>query len=243
MSTDDRLRRRGLNCLFLYMDFMLLVQSAVKARKRLLHIYQFVSILGIVLVLGRQFLDTDKTFLFLLWNFFLAGLPLIFSSIMLQMSEKGYNRNAIFGLGLLWLIFLPNAPYMLTDYIHVKYGDRGYLLLDAFTLGWFAIAAFAAAVISLNDVSTLLMKRYNGYLVSLMILSICLLCSLGIFLGRDLRFNSWDVVTNPKALVMETVVRLSNPIADFYTWASAMVISLLLFVVYQCMRLRTTKKL
>jgi uncharacterized membrane protein len=217
------------------MDFMELVRSSVRERKRLLSIYQFISVLGIVLVILRQFLETDKTFLFLLWNFFLAGLPLIISSLMMQMETFKFNRNAIALTGLLWLLFLPNAPYMLTDYIHVMYGDRGYFLLDAFTLSWFAIAAFVAAVISLNDVSKLLLLKYQRYQVSLIILIICLMCSFGIYLGRDLRFNSWDVFIRPKAIVSETMVRLSNPMADFYTWVSASIIGVMLFMAYQGM--------
>ncbi len=219
------------------MEIIGLFTAAMKDRRRLLGIYQFISMFGIVLVLLRQFLETDKTFLFLLWNFFLAGLPLIFSSIMVQMSRNRYNRQWIIFLGLVWLVFLPNAPYMLTDYIHVMYGDRGYWMLDAFTLSWFAVAAFAAAVISLNDVSGLLLTRFNRYQVSMIVFTICLMCSFGIYLGRDLRFNSWDVIMRPKAIVSETVVRLSNPMADFATWVSAGIIGLLLFLVYQGMKL------
>jgi uncharacterized membrane protein len=225
------------------MEIFGLIGASIRERKRLLGVYQFISIFGIILVLLRQFLETDKTFLFLLWNFFLAGLPLIFSSIMVQMSKSNFSRNIIVMTGIVWLLFLPNAPYMLTDYIHVMYGDRGYLLLDAFTLSWFAISAFIAAVISLNDISGLLMQRYHRYLVSLIVFTICLMCSFGIYLGRDLRFNSWDVIMRPRAIVTETVVRLSNPMADFYTWISATIIGLLLFLVYQGVKMSDRKAL
>jgi len=214
------------------MDVIGPVKSAIKARRNLIYVYLFISIAGTLLVLSRQFLDTDKTFLFLLWNFFLAGLPLILSSIMIQMSLNGTTRNSLMGLGFLWLLFLPNAPYMLTDYIHVIYGDRKYLLLDAFTLSWFAVSAFASAVISLKDISGLLLERFYTWQVTMMVLGICLMCSFGILLGRDLRFNSWDVIMKPQTLVTETVVRLTNPSADFYTWISSMTIGLLLFFVY-----------
>ncbi len=212
---------------------MSLIQSAARDRKKLLRIYRFISIFGILLLLTRLFFVTDKTFLFLLWNFFLAGIPLIISSVMIQMSAQGKSRNSIIAMGVLWLIFLPNAPYMLTDYIHVIFGNYDYFLLNAFTFSWFAIPAFVAAIISLNDISVLLRTRYSSLLVSSFIFIICLVCSFGIYLGRELRFNSWDVILKPKTLVTQSMESLSNPPTDYHTWTGTMGVGLLLFMVYQ----------
>jgi uncharacterized membrane protein len=219
------------------MGFWSLLRSAALARKGLLRFFLFVSVIGILLVLSRQFMSIDRAFLFLFWNFFLAGLPLIISSLMREMASRGAKNSSLLAVGIVWLLFLPNAPYMLTDYVHLMYSSRFYFLLDFFTLSWFAVSAFIAGIVSLNDISTLLLARYRRYQVSLMVLVICLMCSFGIYLGRDLRFNSWDVITKPQVLFAETVERLSNPYADYYTWVSALTIGLLLFVVYQGIRL------
>jgi uncharacterized membrane protein len=219
------------------MDIMSLLKSAANDRKGLLRIYRFISIVGIVLILGRLFFVSDKAFLFILWNFFLAGLPLIISSVMIQMSARGFSRYSITFAGILWLLFLPNAPYILTDYVHVIHGDPNYFLLNTFTFSWFAISAFVAAVISLHDVSDLLLMRYKRLQVSMMIFTICLLCSLGIYLGRDLRFNTWDVFLNPGAIVSETMDSLRSPSENFYTWTITTTIGLLLFLGYYGMKL------
>jgi uncharacterized membrane protein len=215
------------------MDSIKLISAAAHSRKRLLNIYRSISLIGICILIGRQFLGTEKAFLFLLWNFLLAGLPLILSSVMIQMDDIGTRTRVMLLMGFFWLLFLPNAPYMVTDFIHLRYGSRAFFLLDILTLAWFAIPAFIAATISINDISGLLLKRYQGWQVSLIVLMICGLCSFGIYLGRDLRFNSWDMLLDPGAVMTESMEHLSNPYADMYTWIGSALIGLLLFMIYQ----------
>jgi uncharacterized membrane protein len=215
------------------MDSIRLIGAAARSRKQLLNIYRAISLIGICILIGRQFLGTEKAFLFLLWNFLLAGLPLIMSSVMIQMDGMGMRRRPMLLMGFFWLLFLPNAPYMITDFIHLRYGSRTFFLLDILTLAWFAIPAFIAAMISINDISGLLLKRFRGWQVSIIVFMICGLCSFGIYLGRDLRFNSWDMVMNPRAIMEESMEHFSNPYADMYTWIGSAAIGLLLFMTYQ----------
>jgi uncharacterized membrane protein len=94
---------------------------------------------------------------------------------------------------IIWLIFFPNAPYMLTDYRHLQ-GSYGLtFVIDFITILYFALIAFCMAVISLNDIRQILSVYMHRSLLIFVIIVICLLCGFGVFIGRDMRFNSWDL--------------------------------------------------
>lgn len=207
-----------------------LVRNSVESRKRLVIFFTFIAMTGLVLLVGRRFLPTERTYLFLIWNFFLAAIPLLISSIMLEMKDKGYSIHNIRVLGFFWLMFLPNAPYMLTDYIHLSISRGTMIWLDMITISWFAVSAFIIAIISLNDVATLLVEKYTALQVSAIVFSICLIAGFGIYLGRDLRFNSWDIFMHPMSIVSQ-IIHI-NPKADYPTLIAGNGIGFFMFVVY-----------
>ncbi len=182
----------------------------------------------------RTFLPVDKTFLFLTWNLFLALIPLVLSS---YMKELKMQKKTLVFLWMFWLVFFPNAPYVLTDFIHLSYGSRQYLWLDTLTISWFAITSLLAGVISLNDVVQVLSYHYNKIQVNAAVLCISLLTGFGIYLGRYLRFNSWDVITDPSDLLGEIVHRFAYPHLHLRTWAVTLGFGLLMYFVYRCVNL------
>ncbi|MCC6817375.1 MAG: DUF1361 domain-containing protein [Bacteroidia bacterium] len=214
------------------MKWLLLVRSGIEWRWSLVKKYFIVGLIGLALVLLRQFIPTDKPLLFLMWNLFLAIVPLGLSTLLLQLQKGKYALYSHVFLGILWLLFFPNAPYMMTDYIHLTYGDQSYFLLDLMTLSYFALCAFISAVLSLKDIEEYLLKYIGIELIRLVVLILCILGGIGIYLGRDLRFNSWDVILKPKELVSVSIERMSDPISDIYTWAAATIISFILFGAY-----------
>ncbi len=214
------------------MKWLYLIRSSIEGRLNLLLRYLMLAGVGLVLIIIRQFIPTDKPMAFLLWNLFLALIPLAFSSVLLKAQSEKLPLYSQLILGFGWLVFFPNAPYMLTDYIHLTYGDQTYFWLDVLTLSYFAFIALATAVISLLDIEVWLKSRLSNGLVKMAIFVLCLLSGIGIYLGRDLRFNSWDVIMKPQELLHYSLSRMSDPMSDIYTWAAASIISLLLFGLY-----------
>lgn len=211
------------------MKWLLLVRSSIEERLPLVRFYLAIELIGLVLILFRQLLPVDKTFIFLLWNFFLALVPLVLSTVILQMQKRDFNLFSQLFIGLIWLLFYPNAPYMLTDHIHLSYGDRSHYWLDAITVGYFMLAAFVTSVISLKDIAKALSKHLSEHWVNLVVYVLCGLVGLGIILGRDLRYNSWDAVMQPKSLIRDGMTSLSNPMENIYAWSGAVMISFVLF--------------
>lgn len=144
---------------------------------------------------------------YLVWNLTLAVVPLAFALGMEAASRQGRHRLAL-GLGIPWLLFLPNAPYILTDFIHLQqsrgYWAWGHLLL----LVWFSFAGLASGVLSLNVVHRLVAHRLGPALGWCFVGGISLLTGLGVALGRFQRWNSWDVLHQPGNVLFDILRHL-----------------------------------
>ncbi|BAZ46674.1 hypothetical protein NIES4102_37110 [Chondrocystis sp. NIES-4102] len=141
------------------------------------------------------------------WNLFLAFIPLGISYYLFKVAQQ---RNFIWWLiALIFLAFLPNASYILTDSIHIIELSANYptwaticILIPQYTL--FIIAGFEAYVISLSWLNDYLINNgLKKYTIVIQAIAHCL-CVLGIYLGRFERFNSWDLVTMPVTVLVKT---------------------------------------
>lgn len=218
------------------------IKTAIQARLKLAKVFLYLTGFAFLIITARLFITADKTLLFLIWNLFLAYVPLWISSIMRQMQVSNYRVNLLLPMGLVWLVFFPNGPYIFTDYIHLTYGNSDYFILDVMTLTYFAIVAFAASVVSLMDIAEMMRRRGGKLPITGIVGLICLLTSFGIYLGRDLRFNSWDVIMKPGAIAKETFIRLSNPESDMITLTAAAIIGVMLFMTYVIRKLFLVQK-
>ena len=135
----------------------------------------------------------------MVWNLFLAILPLIFSFYLIIFCEKK-NKYMICLFALLWLFFFPNAPYVITDLVHIS--TVGIFEMNTMDIAhWFRITHFGLLIIlalvfgmlSLYNVHNLVIKYKNKYYGTLFIVIVFLLSGYAIYIGRFLRFNSWDI--------------------------------------------------
>lgn len=185
------------------------------------------SALACALLAGRWLVLGDTTFAFLLWNLFLAWLPLGFALLARRLRS---SASQLFVLGL-WLIFFPNAPYIVSDLMHLR--ERGApLWFDAALLATFALAGLFVAVASLRVVHELVAARAGYPAAWGMTAAVCGLSGFGIYLGRFLRLNSWDALLHPLHLAHLTAARLSEPLAHPQTWGVSAVFAALLFATY-----------
>ena len=141
----------------------------------------------------------------LLWNLFLAALPLAWSSIF--GSAVARKRWIWAGLSfVLWILFLPNAPYLLTDLIHLRAEVDVPLWYILAMLLSCAATGTLIGYISLMDVHAAIERRFGFAAGWTLAIASLLGCGFGIYLGRFLRWNSWDALTHP-LLFAHTVVR------------------------------------
>ncbi len=173
----------------------------------------------------------------IVWNLFLAFIPLILSVWLFRRSK---SRSLIWWLGfLVFIAFLPNAPYVLTDTIHlidlIRYGFSAWIitlvLIPQYTL--FILAGFQAYVISLINLGYFLHRQNREKYIFTVELISHSVCSFGIYLGRFQRFNSWDVLTQPNALAKSIAVNLSSKQPIFTIIITFVVLTILYWLMKQ----------
>ena len=133
---------------------------------------------------------------------------------------------------LCWLLFFPNAPYILTDLLHLKTRTPIPLWYDVMMILTFAWTGLMLGFLSLFEVQLFLQKFIGKTIASLMSVIAIFLCGIGIYIGRFQRWNSWDVVVNPFALISDVLNTLIHPMAYMRTLGLAVVISVFLLLGY-----------
>ena len=192
--------------------------------------------LSILLVIGRVLLTGHLMFLFLIWNLFLAVIPFALST-MLGTAKGPLRARMLVPAGVAWLLFFPNAPYILTDLFHLDARPGVPLWYDLALILSCAWNGLMLAYASLSDMQRLVQQRLGfgaGWAFATLAL---LLSSFGIYLGRYLRFNSWDVLTNPLTLFFDIVNRILHPFSFPGTWGVTLVFGVFLLIGYGTVRL------
>lgn len=153
---------------------------------------------------GRIYISGNLDFMFLVWNLFLAWAPLYFSIKIKIAFQKKYIWSTAF-LFLCWLAIFPNAPYLITDLIHLKQKSGVPLWFDLILLVSFAWTGLLLAFISLMEVHYAILTRFSVKQSWVIISVIMLLTGYGIYLGRFERWNSWDILMHPFRLLRQIV--------------------------------------
>ena len=151
------------------------------------------------------------TFLFLIWNLLLAWIPYWVSLAVAPSYERSKSPLLTGGLLFVWLLFLPNAPYLLTDLIHLRMRAPIPFWYDLMLLISFAWTGLLLGIISLYEVHRFIAWQWSK-MAGWMIVIICVILSgLGVYIGRFLRWNSWDILTHPLELMEDLYYILVTP--------------------------------
>ncbi|GAB2717361.1 membrane protein [Hymenobacter frigidus] len=207
-----------------------------RARLTLVFVLAASLSLSLLLVAGRVLMTGRGIFLFLVWNLFLAVIPFAIST-MLGTARGPLRARLLVPVGAAWLLFFPNAPYILTDLFHLERRAGVPLWYDLALILSCAWNGLMLAYASLADMQRLVQLRLGtgaGWAFATLAL---LLSSFGIYLGRYLRFNSWDVLANPLTLFFDIVNRILHPFSFPGTWGVTLVFGLFLLVGYGTVRL------
>jgi uncharacterized membrane protein len=157
--------------------------------------------LSVLLSVLRIVLFDTYASVYLLWNLFLAILPFFISLILLENVKAGRVGRAVLILGLVfWILFIPNAPYVVTDLIHISRSRPVPIIFDTFLLFTSAWVGMLLYFYSFFHIEQLARMKLSPRVTSVLVLVVSFAVSFGVYLGRFLRFNSWDVFTNPTAL-------------------------------------------
>jgi len=170
----------------------------------------------------------SQTFLFLNWNLFLAWIPYLIAISLPFFYKNNFPKIIIAGLIVSWLLFFPNAPYILTDLLHLRKRSGIPLWYDMMLFSSFAWTGLILGYLSLLEVQSFLGQFFSKKIIHVLSVSSLLLCGFGIYLGRFQRWNSWDIVTNPTSLFVDIFNLITQP----HVIGLTMVISIFLMLGY-----------
>jgi uncharacterized membrane protein len=212
---------------------MKLIQT-LKEQNRLTILLLFIVTLTVCLTLValRVHFTSKATFVFLVWNIFLAVIPYAISTILVVRHEKISNRWLLVFPFLAWLCFFPNAPYILTDLFHLRPRAGVPFWYDLALILFFAWSGLMLGYASLMDMQMIITRHFGRVTGWVTVIVSLILGSFGIYLGRYLRWNSWDVLSSPFALIKDIAVRVLDPADHPGTYGVTLIFSLFLIIGY-----------
>lgn len=175
-----------------------------------------ISIFSILLSISRVVFTEKSMFLFMLWNLFLAFIPWFLASVLYIKNIK--NRFAIVLLIVSWLAFFPNAPYVLTDIIHLGNERSAPIWFDLILLLSYGFTGLLYGFVSLRMIEKIVSARTGFRKEWLISVFLIYLSCFGIYLGRFLRWNSWDLVINLDDVMKDILIRIISPFDHPVTW-------------------------
>ncbi len=185
-----------------------------------------------LLLLTRMIITGSTAYAFLPWNLFLAFTPYVITGWMIRDVSLLENKFSFYALLAIWLLFIPNSFYIITDLFHLSHIDSAPKWFDLLLIFSFAWNGLLFGIISLRRVELLVSLESGKLITFLLVFAVMWLSALGIYIGRFLRFNSWDVLTDPFSLVTEISDLVLHPFENGYAWGMTLVYSVFMTVLY-----------
>ena len=186
--------------------------------------------LGLELVRERHY--DAYGFRFLIWNLFLAWIPLLLALLIYDRYRRGRPLLVLAPALVLWLLFLPNAPYIVTDFVHLSRVSRAPLWLDGVEVSAFAWTGMLLGFVSLYLVHAVARHRFGAAAGWVGVFGVLGLVSVGVYLGRVKRWNSWDMLTQPGARLAQLHAHLADPASLARAAAVTVAVTVLLTAAY-----------
>jgi uncharacterized membrane protein len=191
------------------------------------------SCFSCLLLFGRMLVTQSLEYIFLPWNLFLGFVPYWITWWMRRNVVIHQKRIKLFIALAAWLLFIPNSFYIITDLFHftnIRSAPKWFDLLLIFSFAWNGILC---GIISLRRVEIIMMTLLKGKRFSLFIVFILMwLSAFGIYIGRYLRFNSWDLITDPLDLIRDILNMIVHPIHNIYPWGMTLCYSVFMTFLY-----------
>lgn len=181
----------------------------------------------------------------LVWNLVLAWIPYI-TSMMVVALYKGFPRLWWILLpvpSIFWLLFFPNAPYLVTDFLHLQNRPPVPLWFDIGLVASFAFTGYLLAVVSLHTMHAVVEDKLGWLMGWIFAFSILPVCGFGIYLGRFGRFNSWDFLQDPKEILKELSRPIFDPLDNLRLIGFTLMFTAILFVFYLTFTALSNRKL
>lgn len=181
--------------------------------RQMIHLFLYATIVGAVFYALAALRNGSTEFWYLLYNLGLAWIPFLLSVWLFYMLRTvSWTSWLPLVVTIVWLAFLPNTFYMITDYIHLHDVPRVDEVFDVLMFTAIILPGVALGFASLGVVHRELRKRLSTPQAWRLVAGILFVTSLAIYIGRQLRWNSWDIIINPASILFDVSDIIINPI-------------------------------
>jgi uncharacterized membrane protein len=192
------------------------------------------SVISLVLLRVHFMINGEDRYSTLDFNLMLAWIP-FFAALAASAARR--NRITFFLLmpvcTLVWILFFPNAPYLLTDFHHlVTTNSSTPLWFDVILLIWFSWTGLLLGIASLYWMQEIVTRTFNAIAGWIFAIGATCLSSVGIYLGRFLRWNSWDLLLDPLPIAKDMVGIVRHPFSNLPIYVFGILFTLIFLFIY-----------
>jgi uncharacterized membrane protein len=185
-----------------------------------------------LLLFIRVVTTSTPTYLFLAWNLFLGFIPFAISRwLATDIGVVQSKLKLILAAGA-WLLFIPNSFYILTDLFHLEQFDNAPKWFDLLLLFSFAWNGLMLGVVSVRRIEMLIVAKCGERLSLLFVVLVMWMNAFGIYIGRYLRFNSWDIFLQPFSLSRQMLEIIIHPIQNGMEWGMITIYAVFMTLLY-----------
>jgi uncharacterized membrane protein len=212
--------------------------NELKQHKNLFSIFLLLvvaSAISLLLTAIRIARSDSARYAFMLVNLILAWIPFFFAGLAYTLANfrKRILYLLVFISAIAWLLFFPNAPYILTDFQHLAVVTDGIpVWYDVILLIWFSWTGLLLGIVSLYLMQGIIARMLGKTVSWVFVIAVTGLSSFGVYVGRFLRWNSWDTWKNPLPLALDIWEQIRHPLANKDTFLFTSIFSLLFLFIY-----------
>lgn len=191
----------------------------------------FSSLFSIVLAFVRVAYTGQLLFLSLIWNLFLAFVPFALTTFLIQRPHLIKDKWKLSLVSIAWLLFIPNSFYIITDLFHLQKRFLIPLWFDLALIFSFVWNGLLFGILSVRQMEKIwsLKWRWSEFLF---IYPVMLLNAIGIYIGRYLRYNTWDIISDPFDLSEDILYLIIHPIRNRFDWSMIFCFSVFMTILY-----------
>jgi uncharacterized membrane protein len=198
------------------------IHTLTQDRKNFLYLTIGASLsICLTLLAGRMVFTGSLTYIFLAWNLFLALVPFVISNWIT--GNEGRKMWILLSAIAAWLVFLPNSPYLITDFVHLRPRAGAPYWFDICLLSFFAWNGLMLGYLSLIQIHKIVEHQFSATMAWGFVFFSMFASGFGIYIGRFLRWNSWDVIRSPFELAGNLIQEMMHPLSHPRGWAVTVV--------------------
>lgn len=191
------------------------------------------SLVSLVLLVVRISASDSARYIFLIWNLVLAVIPVFLAWwLVSRVRQYGWLGWKQLLLSAVWVSFLPNSFYLVTDFVHLRTTNEASLFFDVVMLASFVVNGLMLGYIAVYLVHKELVRRFSESTSYKIVAIIFFLCSFATYLGRFTRWNTWDILLQPAGLIFDVSDRVINPGQHAETYLATGILFVFLSSIY-----------